>query len=1311
VSRYDWPAGGRGDRIPRGQSEARRRYNIGLNAGFDPGELADARALRHTAESDPAAADAAVAANLSAMAVGSPHVGGRVELAAPPGDGPNADRDLWLPLGPAGTLRGQADSDPRVAGRVRDLKVSRNGQRAYAVSAMGGLWYTNTAGAHWEPVGAWAMVTNPADLAAASHTLSGGAVHVRFDPGNDPEEDEVWVGTGEPSRSGQVPFETGFGAGQFGGVGILHAKGPVARNPAEALVDPWTREAQPRPAAGPTPAYPGLRSQAVYTIVADPAAGPAAERHLVAATSRGLHERSGAAADPWSLVRVQAWDNLQPGISATINVHDAVWQPATAAHPARLWVTVVDAVAGLTGLWVSNAGPGGIGPFTPVALPGIGAPVNRLGLAADPTAPDVLYVLGSGPRLWRVDDLTPAVVTPLPNRLFLGSDNADRSGYNLAIAVDPGNINRVIVGGGAAQSPHDRSHAAAMYRLTLGALGAPGGVATYPTDYATGEAADDTWIGAEVHADVHRVRWSLVAGASHVWVCCDGGIFRSTAAGDEGTFASRSTGLAVTEAGWIALHPLSDGVVLTGVQDNGVQLRIGEGVWRRALDFGDCGGVAFDPGTPGRFVAQANLSFWDDDGNGGISPTIRRPPNTVADAAAFGTEHTASRFYSNAAVVRRGDGVTQLAVGTTRVWYSEQWGRSFLDGNVIRRHWDTLPSAGPAAPTDPRAGDTNDALTNDFGALAGPPPGGIDWGTGIHILRWAGPDRLYVLQRGAVHRLDRNPPVTGQWTRTTILTRAAPPAVAAAPVWPVAAAVLPPIGALNDLAVHVAAAGPHGSLYVATSHPLEPLWWFDGTATWHPSRLGTQPTAPPAGGPIPIRERGIRAPAYSVVLDPDDPATVYVGTAVGVWRGVLTLPGPTWEWTPFNSGLPEAAVQDLAVGTWPTDIGPLKLVRAALQARGIWEVEPDQDVAPATFLRVHPYDSRRVTPTPTADPMWHRPKFEREWPLDWADRRNRDHRTGAGEPRAAPDGTQAGQYHWHASPDIRLRPAPRAAGDPAVPAPPDLPWTELPRDRFALWSLQTALRTIDPLVTPEGRWTFWFRERLRAIRVRLGIDAGPRGQARVSAALWNHAQVQAGFWAEPWAEGGPTELDLVERIVGMATPRTGGPAARASSPAGAAVLRRRYLVDVCLHHRGRTPVGAAEMAVVLLRRQLPANATTWAGLGPITLPVGAGLLLLGADLDDLPPGGGALPDRLVLPAGWAVADPGTAVRRPSRTTATGSPQVVTFEVDFSAAPARSRWLLVALAHSTADPLRLGGADLRSMVLGSRHAGARSVEVV
>lgn len=121
--------------------------------------------------------------------------------------------------------------------------------------------------------------------------------------------------------------------------------------------------------------------------------------------------------------------------------------------------------------------------------------------------------------------------------------------------------------------------------------------------------------------------------------------------------------------------------MLTGVQDNGGQLRIGESVWTRLAYTADAGGAAFDPRTTGRFAIQWARSEWNDDGNvsGGISPARRRTalgaaPNT--DSPALVIEDGATRFYSNAVVVRRADGVTQIALGTTRVWYSERWGHT-----------------------------------------------------------------------------------------------------------------------------------------------------------------------------------------------------------------------------------------------------------------------------------------------------------------------------------------------------------------------------------------------------------------------------------------------------------------------------------------------------------------------------------------------------------------------------------------------------------------------------------------------------------
>jgi hypothetical protein len=109
----------------------------------------------------------------------------------------------------------------------------------------------------------------------------------------------------------------------------------------------------------------------------------------------------------------------------------------------------------------------------------------------------------------------------------------------------------------------------------------------------------------------------------------------------------------------------------------------------------------------------------------------------------------------------------------------------------------------------------------------------------------------------------------------------------------------------------------------------------------------------------------------SIAVDPANSDIVYVGTSVGVVRGVLTfslvggVQEPHWDWQAFDIGLPEAAVNDLAI----YQSGGVKLLRAALQARGVWEVDlANETTAPKTYLRVYPTDTRRRMATELTGP-------------------------------------------------------------------------------------------------------------------------------------------------------------------------------------------------------------------------------------------------------------------------------------------------------------------------------------------------------
>ena len=78
----------------------------------------------------------------------------RSARAAPVGI-PGADAQRWVPIGPSVVRQGQAVGRPRVTGRIRDLAIDTTGQRIYAATAKGGLWYSRDGGSSWEPVGGW----------------------------------------------------------------------------------------------------------------------------------------------------------------------------------------------------------------------------------------------------------------------------------------------------------------------------------------------------------------------------------------------------------------------------------------------------------------------------------------------------------------------------------------------------------------------------------------------------------------------------------------------------------------------------------------------------------------------------------------------------------------------------------------------------------------------------------------------------------------------------------------------------------------------------------------------------------------------------------------------------------------------------------------------------------------------------------------------------------------------------------------------------------------------------------------------------
>jgi len=1221
VSRYDWPGGDAGSGSPDLVTE-RLRWMQGRYGVVPPETLLAARVARRSAPA------------------------GRFR----PGDRPSGTALLWLPAGPATVLGGQAESSPRVSGRVRDIAVSPDGKRAYAATANGGIWYTADSGASWIQVGGWATrrtTVTAGEAAAGAEGLTFGSLLAAFGAAVDGSGDEVFAATGEIAGRAQ-------GSGYFGGVGVLHAKAAVPVVVADERADPWTVEG--------AVVLTGLGS---YRLAADPHAplgSTVRPAHLLLGTSNGLFERTTRGADTtWAKVTSgpfgQATDPDNP-----LHVTDIRWIPKGAAS--RVWVGVDDQTKGGGGSslwWADVDSGGGIGSWTQVALtmavPAPGAPITyggRIGLADSPAAPGILYALSvAGPSntataaMWRIDDTGAAPVVAsivnVPPRIFgsVGSGTGQQR-YDLTIVADPAVAGQLIIGGAALEVVANDWNAA-LWLVQVQAAGPTGWQLSFtppappsappapqPPVQTYNGTQDPTYIGAGVHPDVHCAAWTTgqAVGARQVWIGCDGGIYRSAAEGALRTFLARNTGVGSLQPGWIASNPASPHDIVIGTQDNGTIRRAGDTVWRAAF-LGDGGGVTFFTSATAQYVRQYVRATWNDD-LGHPWRFVLRPPVTADQT----TENTASSFYSGAAATVDA-GITRVAVGTTRVWCTQDGGSTFF----------TLPSGlDPKRSPGPNPADT----ATDSCVLTG----GVPSADGkVVTLRWATPRRLVVLCQRAVLVHDL---VGG--------TAAVPPtstvkridgAGARGKKNRLKAGVLPPAGSWTDIGIANPAAPGDGTLYVATTGPEKPssatgddtLWWYDGSAKWkrtglRAAGLGNSPT-------------GTVAPAYAVVADPASPATVYVGTGAGVWQGTRagSATDPTWTWQPLVNGLPEVTVTDLEI---VSQGGGVRLLRATLSSAGVWELDLSGGTASQLFLRVHDRDTRRALPTPATDTATLPPTPVR----------------------------------FDASPDLRVRNAPGTT----VPAPgrATLPMSAQPTgssvsQRLAiheLWVLQTAMHSRDPLVRPDGQWSPGFVSRLLAA----GAPTTAPNQPRITLPFWT-AQLAAGTpYADPWDTPAPAEADLMELIVDRPV---------ASGPAVTGLVAGPSRVNVLVHRRS-APDPAAEVPwVLLIRRQVTGVAAAWAAL-----PVPWAAAVTAAASTGTP---------LAAPLGdsWQVAD---VIRQPAGSLTARTPRAVTFSVDFSTGPAGSQWLLVAVAGSAGDPPVIPGGTLGAAVMGSRHLACRSIRL-
>jgi len=703
---------------------------------------------------------------------------------APP-DPANPAADQWVAAGPAVTLSGAAAGHPRVCGTITSLQVSTDGQRIYAGTTLGGVWYSGDGGVHWQSLDFYASVKDASGDLVHTDTAPVGALAVRF--GTDAASDLVVVGPGiRPAVGRQKPVTTAQG------IGLRVATGPASSAAASgaAAADPWRAEATSQTGLA-------VAALAFDRVTAD---------MVWAATNKGLYQRQAAGS---------SWQHIDPGLG-TGPLTGVVVVAGLNAEPERVYVASADGHVARTtdgSSWQQVTLP---------AHPAVTAavPFGRLVLAAgNVPGHAVVWVLAGGPRLWRIDGDTASAVSGLPASLLLpnGTGAMSIAAHPL---TDSAHADMIAVGGGALLYPAGVAQA----QLYLGQVTPVAGPLTFPQTAGPAGQPIAEWIGAGVPAAVGALAFVPGTTSAQLWAGCGAGVFLSASGGTAASMIPRLTGLASVELSSLAVHPFSDGVLVAGARDLGVLRRASAETWQVSRA-GAAGGVGFDPADPRRVYAQSSLAQWNVSVDGGLTfadlgyQTPVPAGATTATMAAWSaaqSDETAKSAVASRITLTTGSNGSQVALGTDRVWYADAAALAAAAGG--NSGWVTLPAA-----TDPY--DASKAAPDRAqDQLDGP----------VLAPRWAGPDHLYALTRTSVYSFTR---AAGAWTRAQLYDQ-----VQVHRNWKgkVPSGQIPDDTPLLELAVHQPGVGT-GTLYVGTGGPSgeDHLWWYDGTSTWRPAGLPT----------------------------------------------------------------------------------------------------------------------------------------------------------------------------------------------------------------------------------------------------------------------------------------------------------------------------------------------------------------------------------------------------------------------------------------------------------------------------------------
>ncbi len=738
---------------------------------------------------------------------------------------PLATKNNWSPLGPSSVDNGQGSSsiNLKVSGRITSIAAGPSSTRVYIGTANGGVWFTANGGNYWEPLDDFAdspsyKTTTRVDQDA----LSIGSIDVRF--GSKREEDEIYVGTGEAVGGYLYVF----------GVGIKHSvKGGTPGS--------WKLEAK------------NLMGKGIYKIVID----PLDNKKVYAATTDGLYQRPATGFDTWTKIRIgtttgATTDFLVAGSGTTRTYYAAVLHEGVyKSNDLTTW----SIIAGIT----KNS-------FTMPGTTNTYYNPERIALIAGEVDPSIVYAFhqfyrqsGSGSsaklvfdtRLYRLVSGSFVLVTGLPS-VFNGGGQGS---YNVVLGVDPADDDTVYIAGNYVDDKTGE-YPLSLFKSKLTSPTA--GTFSFGFTNSASPFSDATFVGTNLHADGHVVAFALNAAgtkkdATKVWIGSDGGVFFSDKRGVKGSFDAKNHGLAITQMTYLAQHPNIPSVVFAGCQDNGTLRYWGEQVWYESPK-GDGGGIAVDPNNPYNLISQYTETSLSTNSDGGITNSwsrIKFPPTTSSTKAqtdAAKSESDDTRFYGPIAVSPDGVSPTMLGFGTTRLWLSLDWGKT----------WTTLPTN-----TNPYSSTTPLATQDNIGTI-----------TSIKIVSST---RIYATTSTNVHRYDLS---SGTWTRVQLVTNG-----------------LPATGYF--ITAIEGDPADNNNCYVALGGSADSVrcFYFDnGTSKWYP-----------VGPPKDI----LKIHCHAVIADPANPGTIYLGSDVGVWKLIRNGSQLTWSYEQYSNGLPEVVITDL----------------------------------------------------------------------------------------------------------------------------------------------------------------------------------------------------------------------------------------------------------------------------------------------------------------------------------------------------------------------------------------------------------------